>query len=72
MVPYSFTIPQSISAEHSYRRLCRLLGTSYADEYLDGIVSGDDAVPFEVRDSDMTLVYSGSPVLLRLRHTRSP
>ena len=29
------------------------------DEYLDGIVSGPDSGPFEVRDSDMTLVYKG-------------
>ena len=32
-------------------------------EYLDGIISGDDAAPFEVRDSDMTLTYDGSPAL---------
>ena len=30
-------------------------------EYLDGIVS--DGGPFEVRDSDMTLVYSGRSAL---------
>ena len=32
-------------------------------EYLDGIVSGSDAAPFDVRDSDMTLTYDGSPAL---------
>ena len=32
-------------------------------EYLDGIVSGTDAGPFDVRDSDMTLTYDGTPDL---------
>ena len=32
-------------------------------EYLDGIVSGTDAAPFDVRDSDMTLTYDGTPDL---------
>ena len=33
------------------------------DEYLDGIISGPDGAPFDVRDSDMTLIYKGSPAL---------
>ena len=37
--------------------------TAVAAEYLDGIVSGADSAPFDVRDSDMTLVYKGSPAL---------
>ncbi len=32
-------------------------------EYLDGIVTGADSAPFAVRDSDMTLVFDGSPAL---------
>ena len=36
---------------------------SVAAEYLDGIVSGADSAPFDVRDSDMTLIYKGSPAL---------
>ena len=37
-----------------------------AGEYLDGIVSGG---PFQVRDSDMTLVYSGSSALEVKKYT---
>ena len=56
--PFSFTIPQSTSANTPIGAFG--VSGGIADEYLDGIVSGG---PFDVRDSDMTLVYSGSPAL---------
>ena len=55
--PFGFTISQGISDGTpigDFKVAGRVAG-----EYLDGIVSGDDAAPFEVRDSDMTLVYKG-------------
>ena len=55
---YSFTIPQGISANTP---IGAFVVTGDVDgEYLDGIVNGG---PFGVRDSDMTLVYSGSSAL---------
>ena len=56
--PFIFTIPQSTSADTPIGAFG--VGGGIDGEYLDGIVSGG---PFEVRDSDMTLVYSGSPAL---------
>ena len=56
--PFNFTIPQSTSADTPIGAFG--VSGGIAGEYLDGIVSGG---PFEVRDSDMTLVYSGSPAL---------
>ena len=56
--PFNFTIPQSTSADTPIGAFG--VSGGVAGEYLDGIVSGG---PFEVRDSDMTLVYSGSPAL---------
>ena len=56
--PFIFTIPQSTSANTPIGAFG--VSGGIAGEYLDGIVSGG---PFEVRDSDMTLVYSGSPAL---------
>ena len=56
--PFIFTIPQSTSADTPIGAFG--VSGGIAGEYLDGIVSGG---PFEVRDSDMTLVYSGSPAL---------
>ena len=55
---YSFTIPQGISANTPIGAF--VVTGDVDDEYLDGIVSGG---PFQVRDSDMTLVYSGSSAL---------
>ena len=55
-LPLIFTIPQSTSAENTPIGAFGV-GGGIAGEYLDGIVSGG---PFQVRDSDMTLVYSGS------------
>ena len=55
---YSFTIPQGIGANTPIGAFV-VTGDVYG-EYLDGIVSGG---PFQVRDSDMTLVYSGSSAL---------
>ena len=56
---YSFTIPQGISANTP---IGAFVVTGDVDgEYLDGIVNGGQ--PFGVRDSDMTLVYSGSSAL---------
>ena len=66
---YSFTIPQGISANTPIGAFV-VTGDIPFDvtgdipgEYLDGIVSGPDSGPFVVRDSDMTLVYSGSSAL---------
>ena len=56
--PFNFTISQSTSADTPIGAFG--VSGGIAGEYLDGIVSGG---PFEVRDSDMTLVYSGSPAL---------
>ena len=56
--PFDFTIPQSTSAGTPIGAFG--VGGGIAGEYLDGIVSGG---PFQVRDSDMTLVYSGSSAL---------
>ena len=56
--PFEFTIPQSTSAGTPIGAFGVSGGIS--GEYLDGIVSGG---PFQVRDSDMTLVYSGSSAL---------
>ena len=53
-----FTIPQSTSADTPIGAFG--VSGGIAGEYLDGIVSGG---PFQVRDSDMTLVYSGSSAL---------
>ena len=54
---FAFTIPQSITAGTPIGAFG--VNGGIRDEYLDGIVSGDDAAPFEVRDTDMTLVYKG-------------
>ena len=56
--PFNFTIPQSTSADTPIGAFG--VSGGVAGEYLDGIVSGG---PFQVRDSDMTLVYSGSSAL---------
>ena len=56
--PFDFTIPQSTSADTPIGAFS--VSGGIAGEYLDGIVSGG---PFQIRDSDMTLVYSGSPAL---------
>ena len=56
--PFIFTIPQSTIADTPIGAFG--VSGDIAGEYLDGIVSGG---PFQVRDSDMTLVYSGSPAL---------
>ena len=66
-IHFAFTIPQSISADtpvgfFGVEGGIDAVGDSAA-EYLDGIVSGPDSGPFGVRDSDMTLVYKGSPAL---------
>ena len=66
-IHFAFTIPQSISADTRIG----FFGVDgeieatvdSAAEYLDGIVSGPDSGPFVVRDTDMTLVYKGSPAL---------
>ena len=57
-MPFEFTIPQSTSANTPIGAFG--VNGGIPDEYLDGIVSGG---PFGVRDSDMTLVYSGSSAL---------
>ena len=56
--PFNFTIPQSTSADTPIGAFG--VSGGITDEYLDGIVSGG---PFQVRDPDMTLVYSGSSAL---------
>ena len=56
--PFDFTISQSTSAGTPIGAFG--VSGAVAGEYLDGIVSGG---PFDVRDTDMTLVYSGSPAL---------
>ena len=65
--PFDFTISQAITAGTPIGAFD--VDGDVAGEYLDGIVSGDDSGPFEVRDSDMTLVIRA--VLLRLRHITS-
>ena len=56
--PFDFTISQAITAGTPIGAFG--VSGGVAGEYLDGIVSGG---PFQVRDSDMTLVYSGSSAL---------
>ena len=55
--PFDFTISQAITAGTPIGAFD--VSGGITDEYLDGIVTGDDSGPFEVRDSDMTLVYKG-------------
>ena len=55
--PFSFTIPQSISDGTPIGAFN--VSGDLDGEYLDGIVSGAGSESFSVRDSDMTLVYSG-------------
>ena len=55
--PFDFTISQAITAGTPIGAFD--VDGDVVGEYLDGIVSGDDSGPFEVRDSDMTLVYKG-------------
>ena len=55
--PFDFTISQAITAGTPIGAFD--VDGDVAGEYLDGIVSGDDSGPFEVRDSDMALVYKG-------------
>ena len=62
--PFDFTIPQSTSADTPIGAFG--VSGGIAGEYLDGIVSGG---PFQIRDSDMTLVYSGSPALEVKKYT---
>ena len=74
-IHYAFTIPQSVSAntpigyfvvEGRIDAVVDDVDTANVDEsktmpaeYLDGIISGSNSGLFDVRDSDMTLVYSG-------------
>ena len=55
--PFDFTISQAITAGTPIGAFD--VDGDVVGEYLDGIVSGDDSGPFEVRDSDMALVYKG-------------
>ncbi len=77
-IHYAFTIPQSVQANTPIGYFVVTGGITegagadgdlaetddnIAAEYLDGIISGDSSGLFEVRDTDMTLVYNGSDSL---------
>ena len=63
-----FTIPQGISGNAEDTLIGSFTVTGgIADEYLDGILSGDGSELFAVNDSDMTLVYRGGAADLEVK-----
>ena len=56
--PFDFTIAQSTNSGTLIGAF--VVSGGITGEYLDGIVTGSGSELFDVRDSDMTLVYNGS------------